>query len=114
MHERSLVRSLLSLIEDRMGGQPLSCLRAVHLSIGEFAGVEVPLLKIAFEDAMKERAQCEVDLFLSIVALRARCVACRAEFDVEAFEFRCPVCHQRQVEVIAGQEFILDRLEVET
>lgn len=114
MHERSLVRSLLSLIEDKMDGQPLSCLRAVHLSIGEFAGVELSLLRIAFDDAMKEREQCEVELFVSVVALRARCVTCRAEFDVDAFEFRCPECQQRQVEVIAGQEFILDRLEVET
>jgi len=56
-----------------------------------------------------EGAQLQV---LSL-AVRARCKACTAEFEVPRFRFECPACGAGEVDVIQGQELYIDHFEAE-
>lgn len=114
MHERSMVQSLLRLMGEHLGSLSLSRVRAVHVTIGEFSGIERTLFEIAFYEMMRERGNDDLELCVNVVPLRARCKSCGHPFIVEAFNFMCPICLEWQVEVIAGEEFMLDRLEVDS
>lgn len=113
MHELSLVRTLLEHIDRLIVDQGASRLCAVYLQVGEFSGVEPDLLKIAFHDSMAFRGQADVALQVELVPLLARCLACDHRFHVFDFVFQCPQCACQEVEIVAGQELLLDRIEVE-
>ena len=76
MHEYSIVASLVDRVEREAGGYPGAVVRRLHLRIGELAGVEVELLRTAFE-TFRERTVCaQSALEIERVAAAWRCTAC--------------------------------------
>lgn len=112
MHERSLVMRLIEQIEEELQNRQLSGLTAVHLEVGEFAGVEPSLLEIAFQELAAERWPQQVQLRLTVVPLTVRCRQCCEQFPVERFRFVCPRCEHAKVDVISGEELRLVNLTV--
>jgi Zn finger protein HypA/HybF involved in hydrogenase expression len=58
MHEYSIVSALVGRVEDVVAGHPGAIVRRVHVQIGEYAGVELTLLRTAYE-TFRERTVCE-------------------------------------------------------
>ncbi|HEU4613567.1 MAG TPA: hydrogenase maturation nickel metallochaperone HypA [Kofleriaceae bacterium] len=58
MHEYSIVASLVERVEDVVAAHPGAVVRRVHVQIGDYAGVEVTLLRTAY-DVFRERTVCE-------------------------------------------------------
>lgn len=113
MHERGLVSGLLAQIREVVSPRSPGCVRAVHLTVGEFTGVEPELVRSAFEELAPAVLHHRVQLQLQVVRLAARCRACAEEFDVERFHFVCPSCACDNVEIIAGEQFELTSLTIE-
>jgi hydrogenase nickel incorporation protein HypA/HybF len=111
MHEYSIVASLVDRVQAVLDGHPGAIVRRVHLRIGELAGVEIALLRTAFE-TFRERTICEAaDLAIEPVAAAWRCPRCdRAIAPGEIL--RCPTC-QRPARLVAGDDIILERVEME-
>lgn len=114
MHERSLVKQLIEQIEEELHSRHLAGLTAVHLEIGEFAGVEPSLIELAFQEMAIDYWQTQVHLDLKIIPLTAHCQSCNKDFHVERFRFVCPFCSQTAVNVIAGESMQLVSLSVAT
>lgn len=114
MHERSLVRSLLrqvfALQPSDGGGRVVE----IRVTMGEFSGVDAELFALAYEELVDETALAGAVLRLRSVPLTARCGECGREFEVVRFQFACPGCDDRRVEVIRGEGIQLESLIVET
>ncbi len=83
----------------------------VHLTIGELAGVEPDLLKLAF-DVFRERSICEgAELVIRMVPASWACRECGHPLERGA-RLRCETCG-RPGELREGDEIILERLEME-
>lgn len=108
MHEVSLMRNLLEVVEETARREGATRVDAIHLRIGELAGVSVDSLAFAFEILSKGtpaeggRLECET------VPLSARCRSCGAGFRPEDLVFRCPSCGGAEIEVTAGREMEVD------
>lgn len=114
MHERTLVKQLIEQIEEELHSRHLAGLTAVHLEIGEFAGVEPSLIELAFQEMAIDHWQTEVHLNLKIIPLTAYCQSCKKDFHVERFRFICPYCDNTAVTVVAGESMQLVSLSVAT
>lgn len=57
MHELGIAQSLLDLVTREVAGRPGARVTAVHLRVGELAGVEAEALGFAF-DALKPGTTC--------------------------------------------------------
>lgn len=114
MHERSIVKQLIEQIDEELHRRNLHGLTAVHVQIGEFAGVEPALLELAFQEMAPVHWHAPVILDLQIVPLMARCQHCRTDFHVERFRFVCPCCNCDTVTVISGESMQLVSLSVAT
>jgi hydrogenase nickel incorporation protein HypA/HybF len=110
MHERSLVQCLIKQIDEECATRRIDQFIGVRLEIGEFSGVEVALLSIAFEEMAALHWRRSVQLHVTRVPLTARCTKCQSEFFVEQFRFICPLCNHAIVKVIAGEELRLTSL----
>jgi len=111
MHEYSIVASLVERVQREVEARPGAQVRKLHVRIGELAGVEVDLLRTAYE-TFRERTVCDgAELAIAKVAAAWRCPRCDRALAAGGI-LRCPGCG-RAAQLAAGDEIILDRIEME-
>ena len=113
MHERSLVHALLCQVETLMRQQQADRVLNVHVSVGEFSGVEPDLFRSAFEDVVIDSPLRGAQLNLRQVPLQARCDRCARKFLVARFCFECPACQSKQVTILRGEDLMLESVTLE-
>ncbi|MEO8551457.1 MAG: hydrogenase maturation nickel metallochaperone HypA [Kofleriaceae bacterium] len=111
MHEYSIISALVDNVQAAMAPHPGAIVRRLHVQIGEQAGVEIELLRTAFETC-RERSVCAgAELEIHAVAAAWSCVGCGRSIEPGAV-LKCPACG-RPARLVAGGEIILERIEME-
>src|SRR5512139_3714690 len=111
MHEYSIVQALLERVEREARAHHATHVHRVQVSIGEQAGVEVDLLRTAYE-TIRHRTLChDADLDIHRVAVRWECSRCGAPIPA-GVALRCGSCGAA-ARLAAGDEIMLDRIEME-
>ena len=111
MHEYSIVQALLEQVDQHARAKRASRVHRLHVRIGEFSGVEVPLLTEAYA-TFRERTLCaDAELRVHPVAARWRCPGCGLTIP-NGNVLRCGDC-ARPARLTQGDEIVLDRLEME-
>ncbi|HVX12236.1 MAG TPA: hydrogenase maturation nickel metallochaperone HypA [Pirellulales bacterium] len=110
MHEHSLVQALLAQVERLTDAQGPCEVEEVHVRMGPFSGVEPLLVESAFEALVAGTSLGKARLVIEEVPLSARCAVCGHHFEVLRFQFRCPACDTREIEVTGGDGFMLESI----
>ncbi len=111
MHEYAIVQALLAQVEAAAQAAGATAVRTIRVRIGELAGVEVDLLRTAYA-TFRERGPCRTaELAVEAVAARWACPRCRRP-RARGEVLRCPEC-SLPARLVAGDELILDRIEME-
>ena len=111
MHEYSIVQALISQVESEARRLGAKTVDRVELKIGELSGVEIDLLRSAF-DTFRDRSICAAaELAIEVVPARWSCPTCRDLFEAGA-RLRCPQC-RRPARLESGDEIVLQRIEME-
>lgn len=113
MHEMSIARNLLEVIERYAPANGSARVKVVRLRIGELAGVVPESLRFCFEVASEGTVAHGAELVIETVPLIGRCRTCGVAFHVEGYVFICPHCGSPRVELISGNELDVVELEVE-
>lgn len=111
MHEYSIVQALLERVEDEARRRQAAQVHRVCVSIGELSGVEIELLRTAF-DTIRHRTSCH-DAALEVRRVEAQweCRACHAPI-ARGAALRCVSCGQ-PARLARGDEIMLDQIEME-
>jgi hydrogenase nickel incorporation protein HypA/HybF len=107
MHEHSLVRSLLGQVADIVSSHQAERVERIRVEIGPLSGVEPELVSLAFEQLVEETPCRGATLAIDTVPLICRCRDCDSEFQLPQFDFHCPDCSSRSIQVIQGDAFRL-------
>ena len=111
MHEYSIVQALIDRIEAEAAMRHARAVHRVSVRIGEIAGVEVELLRTAY-DMVREGTICRAaPLDITTVAPKWECGACRAPVAAGGW-LTCAICG-KPARLIEGDEILLERLELE-
>ena len=111
MHEYSIVASLIDRVQQEADAHRCARVHRLHVKIGELSGVELDLLKTAF-DTFRERTVCEgAEMKIDTVAPAWACPSCERSVARGAI-LRCEAC-DRPARMIQGDEIILQRIEME-
>jgi hydrogenase nickel incorporation protein HypA/HybF len=111
VHEYSIVQALLERVDHEAKTRNASHVHRVRVSIGELSGVEVELLRTAF-DTIRHRTTCE-DATLDVRRVPAQweCRSCGAPI-ARGAALRCGSCGQ-PARLVCGDEIMLDQIEME-
>jgi hydrogenase nickel incorporation protein HypA/HybF len=113
VHEMSLMGGVFEVIEQTLSQHEVKRVSQVKLKVGKLTNAEPDALQMAF-DAYSKDTICEgAELIVERVPVFAHCRNCQHEFAVETMFFLCPNCQFTGIEIIQGEELLLESLEVE-
>lgn len=113
MHELAIVQDLFKLCETNALKNNAKKILKVEVSIGKLSGVEPHYLESAF-DAFKIGTICsDAKLIMDIQNIVVKCSSCDFEGILLENNFTCPKCGSNDLEVTAGEDMYLMRLEME-
>jgi hydrogenase nickel incorporation protein HypA/HybF len=110
VHELSIAQSIVAVAERHAAGRPV---RRVELRVGHLRQVVPSALEFAFGLVAADTLLDGAELAIEEVPARGRCRACGAETTMAGFPLACSACGGLDVEILAGEELLVDSLELE-
>ena len=110
MHELSIADSILRIAESHADGRPVE---RVHVKVGHLRQVVPSSLLFAFDLVAAGTALDGAELVIEEVPAVVRCHACAAETAQEGFPLSCGACAGLHVEVVRGEELLVDALDLD-
>ena len=113
MHELSVARGILEIVESECHRRGLGRVLAVRLRLGALSGVDPEALAVAFEAAREGTRASGARLEMDVEQGRLVCQACLAETAADLRPAACPACGSEQLRYHGGTELDVVSLEVD-
>ena len=114
MHELAVCQALIGQVERIARDRGAQRVLSITVSVGALSGVDGKLLEHAFPLAAAGTVAGHASLVVESVPVTVRCRTCHAESEVAPNRLVCDACRDWQVEIVAGEEMLLQRVEIET
>jgi hydrogenase nickel incorporation protein HypA/HybF len=114
MHELAICQALIEQVQRVARDNAARRIVSITVSVGPLSGVEPQLLEHAYPIAAAGTVAEEARLVVVTVPVRVRCRSCQSETEAASNRLVCGRCSDWQVDVIAGEEMLLQRVEIET
>jgi hydrogenase nickel incorporation protein HypA/HybF len=112
MHELAICEALIAQV-GAIAAEKAARVAKVHLGIGPLSGVEPHLLEAAYPLAAAGTAAEGSALAIKDIPVRVRCSICGKETEATANRLLCGSCGAWRTAVVAGDEMLLLRVELE-
>lgn len=117
MHELSIIRTIFSIIEQKIVALGMNVqevrIGKVKLALGAFSTAIPDSLSFNFEAARTGTIFEHAELVIRPVPLVIFCPACGKDHRLAEPAFRCPECGSDSVEIRSGQELKLESFDLE-
>jgi hydrogenase nickel incorporation protein HypA/HybF len=110
VHELSIAEAVVGVADRHADGRRVL---AVDVKVGALRQVVPSALEFAFEIVSQGTALEGAELRIETVPAAGRCPACGAGGQFDWFPFACEACGSVDVELISGEELVVDAIEVE-
>jgi hydrogenase nickel incorporation protein HypA/HybF len=110
MHELALAESVVAIASRHAAGRPVA---RVELKVGHLRQVVPAALEFAFELVAQGTAVEGAQLVLEAVPAAGRCRRCGTESELPGFPLACAACGSVDVELLRGEELLVEALELE-
>ena len=110
MHELSVAEAIVSIACRHAGERRVT---KVDVKVGHLRQVVPTALEFAFELVAHGTLVEGAEMELEVVPAEGRCRECGAESRLDGFPLACAKCGGLNIEVIAGEELLVDELELE-
>jgi hydrogenase nickel incorporation protein HypA/HybF len=110
MHELSIADGVAHVALRHAAGRRVT---RVELTVGHLRQVVPSALEFAWQLVTDGTALEGAELAIEQVPARGLCRACAAETTMESFPLRCGRCGALDLEVLAGEELLVDALVLE-
>ncbi len=111
MHEMSIAAAIHEQVIEVAEKNNLESVTEVRLRIGELRLIVPEASNAAWEAVREGSIAADARLEMVEVTAKARCKHCGHEYRPEWPVFLCPECEQANVEILAGEELILEQID---
>ena len=113
MHELAVTQSMVNLVLDEARKGNARKVKKINLVLGELSGVVGDCVQFYFSLMSKDTIAEGATISFSTVPTQARCRQCARVFEVKDSDWVCPECHSVGVDLVAGNELLVESIEVE-
>jgi len=108
MHELGMCSSIIEAVERRAGDRAVA---RVRIRVGRLHHVHPEAFDQSFSVAAMGTVAEDAAAELVLLPVRARCGSCGATWDGEEMPLACPECGGVEVELLGGDELVLETIE---
>jgi hydrogenase nickel incorporation protein HypA/HybF len=113
MHELSVTENILSIALNHAKLNQAKKVTDVYLVIGKLASIVDDSVQF-YWDFLTENTLCSgSNLHFKRIDASFTCKSCQNTFSLEDRLSPCPHCGSLQIEILSGEEFYLDSIEIE-
>ena len=113
MHELSVTQQILDIALSKAQEAGATEVKRINLVIGDMSSVIDDCIQFYFDFLSKDSIAQGAQLSFKRIPLKVRCHRCSCSFIPAETPWKCPQCQEWDIEVITGNEFYLDSIEVE-
>jgi hydrogenase nickel incorporation protein HypA/HybF len=110
MHELAIAESIVDVALRHARDRPVA---RVELKVGHLRQVVPAALTFAFELLAEGTALQGAELTIETVPAAGRCRRCHTETELKDFPLQCESCGGFELDVLRGEELLVDALELE-
>ncbi len=114
MHELSVTESLLEIALRHARQAQASQVTALHLVVGQLASIVDDSVQFYWDFVSKDTLAEGAKLHFRRIPAELECQACHHGYPLTGSALVCPACGASQVKILAGEEFYLESIEIET
>ncbi len=114
MHELAVTESILNLATEHANRAGAKRVTHLYLVIGHLSSIVDDSVQF-YWDTISQGTLCEgAQLHFERVPASLTCLDCGTTYTLDGDLTFCPQCQSDRVKVVAGEEFRLDSIEIET
>jgi hydrogenase nickel incorporation protein HypA/HybF len=114
MHELSVTESILEIALRHASSAQAKRITDLYLVIGQLSSIVDDSVQFYWEIITKGTLAEGSRLHFERISTQLNCLDCDNHYSPSDEDFSCPACSSARVKVIAGEEFQLEAIEVET
>lgn len=112
MHELSVTENILNISLDHARKAGASRVTDIYLVVGKLSSLVDDSVQF-YWDMISEGTLCEgAALHFQRLPARIYCIHCSTESDLNNELAPCPICGSDQIQIISGEQFYLDSIEI--
>ena len=104
MHELGIVQNMLEIIEEQLRIHNGSKVVNVQLEFGAMTAVMPEAIEFAFEALTKDGPVAGATLDIAIIPIKAVCLDCAAQVELETYSPFCPKCSNGMLNIYQGKD----------
>ena len=113
MHELSITQSMLEIVLQQAEKAQAKKVTKINLTIGEMTGIVSDSVQFYLDILTKDTIAAGAQVFFTLVPAQGKCRRCNQTFKLKEFDWTCPNCQGKIIDVITGKELFVDSIEVE-
>lgn len=114
MHELSVTENILDVVLKHAQDAHARQVVNIYLVIGQLASIVDDSVQFYWEMIAKDTIAEQACLHFRRVPAEFECLDCGHTFRLDDGDWLCPHCGSAQLTVIAGEEFFIESMDVET
>ena len=114
MHELSVAESILEIALRNGEQAKAGKITDLYLVIGQLSSIVDDSIQFYWDIIAKGTLAEGAQLHFQRIQTHLKCDNCAIEFVPEDGDFACPECNSYKVEIVSGDEFYFEAIEVET
>ncbi len=113
MHELAVTESILQIVLQSAEENGATKVTDISLTIGALSSIVDDSVQFYWEHISKGSIAEEAKLHFNRILAMLKCQTCGNEFQLIEELSPCPNCHSINLQIIAGEEFQVDAIEIE-
>lgn len=113
MHELSVTESILEIVLRHANENNAKIITDIYLVIGDFSSIIDESIEFYWNIISNETIAKDARLHFKRIPAKFKCLDCDTEYQYMDEEMACPNCHSNHVQLIAGDEFYLEAIEID-
>lgn len=114
MHELAVTESILEIALRHAAAAQAQKITALYLVIGQMASIVDESVQF-YWDIISDSTPAEgAQLHFERIPTRLECQVCKVQFAPDGLAFECPECGSVEIRILAGEEFYLAAIDVES
>jgi hydrogenase nickel incorporation protein HypA/HybF len=111
MHEFSVIKNIIDIIDDTIKEKGIAKVTRVKLLIGKMRQIVPEVMQFAFEEETKGTLIENAQLVMEFKSIIMKCNRCSDKFEVLDNLYFCEKCQCADLSIVQGQELIIESIE---